>query len=46
MLPAHKANPPVSQALLEFTGQTSGNLIAVLHDGVVIGSAVFSESLR
>ena len=35
--------PPVSQALLEFTGQTPGNVIAVLHDGVVIGSAVFSE---
>ena len=40
---AHKGTPPVSQALLEFTGQTPGNLIAVLHDGVVIGSAVFSE---
>ncbi|KAO74469.1 two-component system sensor histidine kinase TrcS [Mycobacterium tuberculosis MD19323] len=33
----------MSQAVLEFTGQTPGNLIAVLHDGVVIGSAVFSE---
>ena len=40
---AHRGTPPVSQALLEFTGQTPGNLIAVLHDGVVIGSAVFSE---
>jgi two-component system, OmpR family, sensor histidine kinase TrcS len=40
---AHTGTPPVSQALLEFTGQTPGNLIAVLHDGVVIGSAVFSE---
>jgi two-component system sensor histidine kinase TrcS len=40
---AHSGTPPVSQALLEFTGQTPGNLIAVLHDGVVIGSAVFSE---
>jgi two-component system sensor histidine kinase TrcS len=40
---AHQGIPPVSQALLEFTGQTPGNLIAVLHDGVVIGSAVFSE---
>jgi two-component system, OmpR family, sensor histidine kinase TrcS len=40
---AHQGTPPVSQALLEFTGQTPGNLIAVLHDGVVIGSAVFSE---
>ena len=38
--PAHQ---PVDQALLEFTGQTPGNLIAVLHNGVVIGSAVFSE---
>ncbi|OSC40505.1 sensor histidine kinase [Mycobacterium decipiens] len=36
-------NLPVSQAVLEFTGQTPGNLIAVLHDGVVIGSAVFTE---
>lgn len=35
--------PPVPEALLEFTGQTPGNLIAVLRDGVVIGSAVFSE---
>jgi two-component system sensor histidine kinase TrcS len=40
---AHPDTPPVAQALLEFTGQTPGNLIAVLHDGVVIGSAVFSE---
>lgn len=40
---AHQGTPPVPQALLEFTGQTPGNLIAVLHDGVVIGSAVFSE---
>jgi two-component system sensor histidine kinase TrcS len=39
----HTGNPPVSEALLEFTGQTPGNLIAVLRDGVVIGSAVFSE---
>ncbi|OBK53401.1 sensor histidine kinase [Mycobacterium kubicae] len=39
----HPGNPPVAQALLEFTGQTPGNLIAVLRDGVVIGSAVFSE---
>ncbi|MEE6179299.1 sensor histidine kinase [Mycobacterium sp. 050134] len=35
--------PPIAQAMLEFTEQTPGNLIAVLHDGVVIGSAVFSE---
>ena len=35
--------PPVSQALLEFTGQTPGNLIAVIRDGKVVASAVFSE---
>ncbi len=40
---AHAGTPPVAQALLEFTGQTPGNLIAVLRNGVVIGSAVFSE---
>ncbi|MGO8768923.1 sensor histidine kinase [Mycobacterium sp.] len=40
---ADRGTPPISQALLEFTGQTPGNLIAVLHDGVVVGSAVFSE---
>jgi two-component system, OmpR family, sensor histidine kinase TrcS len=40
---SRSGTPPVSQALLDFTGQTPGNLIAVLHDGVVIGSAVFSE---
>ncbi len=34
---------PIGQAMLEFTDQTPGNVIAVLHDGVVIGSAVFSE---
>lgn len=39
----HPMTKPVSQALLEFTGQTPGNLIAVLRDGTVIGSAVFSE---
>lgn len=39
----HTGTPPVSQALLEFTGQTPGNLIAVLRDGKVIASAVFSE---
>ncbi|CAM4203572.1 putative sensor histidine kinase TcrY [Mycobacterium basiliense] len=39
----HTGTPPVSQALLEFTGQTPGNLIAVMRDGKVIGSAVFSE---
>lgn len=40
---ADRSTPPISQALLEFTGQTPGNLIAVLHDGRVVGSAVFSE---
>jgi len=40
---AHEGTPPVSEALLEFTGQTPGNLIAVVRDGHVIGSAVFSE---
>ncbi|OBG19118.1 HAMP domain-containing sensor histidine kinase [Mycobacterium sp. 852002-51057_SCH5723018] len=35
---------PIAQAMLEFTDQTPGNLIAVLHDGVVVGSAVFSEA--
>ncbi len=36
--------PPVAQAMLQFTDQTPGNLIVVLHDGAVIGSAVFSEA--
>jgi signal transduction histidine kinase len=40
---AHPGTPPIDQAMLEFTGQTPGNLIALLRDGVVIGSAVFSE---
>lgn len=39
----HPGTPPIGQAMLEFTGQTPGNLIAVLRNGVVIGSAVFSE---
>lgn len=39
----HTGIPPVSQALLEFTGQTPGNLIAVVRDGKVVASAVFSE---
>jgi two-component system sensor histidine kinase TrcS len=37
------SSTPVSQALLEFTGQTPGNLIAVVRDGKVVASAVFSE---
>lgn len=39
----HPGTPPIGQAMLEFTGRTPGNLIAVLRNGVVIGSAVFSE---
>ncbi len=39
----HSAQP-ISQAMLEFTDQTPGNVIAVLRDGLVIGSAVFSEA--
>jgi two-component system sensor histidine kinase TrcS len=35
---------PLTQAMLEFTDQTPGNVIAVLHDGVVIGTSVFSEA--
>jgi signal transduction histidine kinase len=42
--PGHRGTPPIAQAMLEFTDQTPGNLIAVLRDGVVIGSAVFSEA--
>lgn len=41
-LPPHADTSTVGEALLEFTGQTPGNLIAVLHDGVVVGTAVFS----
>jgi two-component system, OmpR family, sensor histidine kinase TrcS len=33
----------LAHAMLGFTGQNAGNLIAVLHDGDVIGSAVFFE---
>jgi two-component system sensor histidine kinase TrcS len=33
----------IGQALLEFTGQNTGNVIAVIHNGDVIGSAVFFE---
>ncbi|ORA13523.1 sensor histidine kinase [Mycobacterium arosiense] len=40
---SHPGTPSIAQAMLEFTGQTPGNLIAVLHNGTVIGSAVFSE---
>ncbi len=41
---AHRGTGPIAQAMLEFTDQTPGNLIAVLHNGAVIGSAVFSEA--
>ncbi|WP_108924427.1 sensor histidine kinase [Mycobacterium montefiorense] len=40
---AHRRTPPIAEALLEFTGQTPGNVIAVVHHGDVVGSAVFSE---
>jgi two-component system, OmpR family, sensor histidine kinase TrcS len=33
----------LEHAMLGFTGQNAGNLIAVIHDGDVIGSAVFFE---
>src|ERR1700736_4799807 len=44
----HRASDPgrhgdIGQALLGFTGQNAGNVIAVIHDGDVIGSAVFFE---
>ncbi|OBI83290.1 cell wall metabolism sensor histidine kinase WalK [Mycobacterium sp. 1245805.9] len=42
--PTRGGNQPIAQAMLEFTDQTPGNVIAVLHDRVVIGSAVFSEA--
>ncbi|BCO34692.1 hypothetical protein MHEC_11250 [Mycobacterium heckeshornense] len=32
---------PIGEAMLGFTEQTPGNLIAVVRDGVVLGSAVF-----
>ncbi|MDD4866637.1 MAG: HAMP domain-containing sensor histidine kinase [Mycobacterium sp.] len=41
---AHAGTPPLAQAMLEFTDQTPGNLIAVVRNGAVIGSAVFSEA--
>lgn len=34
---------PIAQEMVKFTGQTPGNLIAVVRDDVVVGSAVFSE---
>jgi two-component system sensor histidine kinase TrcS len=36
------AGSSIAAAMLKFTGQTPGNLIAVVHNGVVVGSAVFS----
>jgi two-component system, OmpR family, sensor histidine kinase TrcS len=33
----------LGHAMLGFTGQNAGNVIAVLHNGEVLGSAVFSE---
>jgi signal transduction histidine kinase len=35
---------PIAQAMLDFKDQAPGNVIAVLHDGVVVGSAVFSDA--
>ena len=35
---------PVAQAMLQFTDQTPENLIVVLRQGTVVGSAVFSEA--
>ncbi|BBZ51319.1 HAMP domain-containing histidine kinase [Mycobacterium heidelbergense] len=40
---AQRGTEPIAKAMLEFTDQTPGNVIAVLRHGVVIGSAVFSE---
>ncbi|RFD26451.1 two-component sensor histidine kinase [Mycobacterium uberis] len=39
----HASTPSVEEALLEFTEQTPGSLIAIIHNGVVVGSAVFSK---
>ncbi|MGH3551528.1 MAG: sensor histidine kinase [Mycobacterium sp.] len=39
----HHATSDIGHALLGFTGQNAGNVIAVLHDGDVIGSAIFFE---
>jgi len=33
----------IAHVILEFTGQNAGNVIAVLHNGDVIGTAVFFE---
>jgi two-component system, OmpR family, sensor histidine kinase TrcS len=41
---ADGSTKPVAQAMLQFTDQTPGNLIVVLHNGIVVGSAVFSEA--
>ncbi len=41
--PSAAPSADVGQALLSFKDQTPGNFIAVLRDGKVIGSAVFSE---
>ncbi|BBX46082.1 HAMP domain-containing sensor histidine kinase [Mycobacterium cookii] len=39
--PGHRGD--IEHALLGFTGQNAGNIIAVIHRGDVIGSAVFFE---
>ncbi|MBS4729202.1 HAMP domain-containing histidine kinase [Mycobacterium sp. SM1] len=41
--PVHAGEASLERAMLGFTGQNEGNVIAVLHGGVVIGSAVFAE---
>ncbi len=38
---SHRGN--IEQAMLGFTGQNAGNVVAILHDGEIIGSAVFFE---
>lgn len=39
----HETAPPVDRAMLEFGDQTPGNVIALIRDGAVVGSALFSE---
>ncbi|OIN78997.1 HAMP domain-containing histidine kinase [Mycobacterium malmoense] len=39
----HHDRSDIGRALLGFTGQNAGNVIAVLHDGHVIGSAIFFD---
>lgn len=39
----HTAGSISEEAMTEFIGQAPGNLIAVLHDGRVVGSVLFSD---